>query len=112
MYTVGQKVVCVETHVIAKVKKGEEYIIKAMRQCICGRVLIDVGVKTSNEMECGNGHGDFNNHGVFWIYSFKFSPLQEQSNFAEESLKEARIQQLEHRLEYLEELIKHPERNL
>lgn len=110
MFKVGQKVVCVFNgmwkcrscqNVICNdsgPKKGDVVTINGLDE------ESDLNLKEYSYRNCKGGYA---------YYQAKlFSPLQEQSNFAEESLKEVRIQQLEHRLDELEKLVNHPEKSI
>ena len=115
MFKVGQKVKCVKSHSQGVLNVGAEYIVQDVMECECKIIKLDVGVKsaTYNEYMHCMGCGIPYYAGRQWFMSSRlFSPLQEDSAFAEESLREVRMQQLEHRLEELEKLVNHPEKSI
>ena len=98
-FYIGQEVVCVKELITVTIwgqplKKGKHYIIKGLKLCDCGKLIIDVGINTElNRSEC-NDCGCLI-YGAWWISEDKFAPLEtipeshekEIEKLIEESLK-------------------------
>lgn len=73
---IGQPIVAIKNSRCGKVKKGEEFIIKALSSCVCGRVKIDIG------LPCDDGKrwtcvftNTPTNETTHWKYEELFAPL-------------------------------------
>lgn len=86
MFKIGQKVVCVndKRHNLKlagmlPIKKGEIYTIIDIKECSCGEVKLDVGLKAEIvRSKCWCGIVDFG----YWNNSRRFRPITESENFA------------------------------
>lgn len=78
-YTVGDKVLCLTDHstnpgnIQQYIFKGNYYIVRAMKTCSCGLVIVDIGMNlTNNEYtscDCGNKLRD----GIWWFKNTRFT---------------------------------------
>lgn len=46
---VGDKVVCITSHSRGQTIKGKQYVVNNIKECVCGRVALDVGIKLPYE---------------------------------------------------------------
>jgi hypothetical protein len=96
---IGQQVVCVETHSMRAVVKGNVYVIQSLRSANCSHygTLIDVGVKMNVGVSGCNYCGTLFSRDIFWLDERKFRPLE--TDQYEEEIEAVNIDEL------LEELL-------
>jgi len=110
MFKVGQKVVCIDDSnspnlAPLPITKGDIYTINGITSCSCSHVSIDIGLRTINShRRCKGCSERALQHGIRWASASRFAPLQEDDNYATETLKDIRILQLEHELSELKQL--------
>lgn len=109
MFKVGQKVICIKQHSQGILTVGAEYIIQDINKCVtCPMVALYVGIhheKSKDGVWCNCGTTtDVGWGGPWFIYSGLFD--LPKSNYAEETLKDIRILQLEEELTELKKLTK------
>lgn len=89
MFTIGQKVVCVQGKSSAcgrRLIDGKIYTVNAIRRCRCSSVL-DVGIRISTENKCFKCNTLLSKDGTWWLYAWRFIPLDEWQE-ADENVKQ------------------------
>lgn len=85
---IGQDIVAIKTSGCKRIKEGQVYSIKSLRQsnCKCPDVLIDVGLKVKGGTHCARCRNNTTNDGILWKKERLFAPLDSLVNI--EELKE------------------------
>ncbi len=87
MFSIGQKVVCIEGHISrcgVRLIDGKTYIVNNIWSCKCN-TLLDVGITISTNVRCFKCNTFLSSDGTWWLYSKKFVPLKVWQN-AEENV--------------------------
>lgn len=86
MIEIGDIVLCVDAKnhnvmdIYPPLKEGQEYLVTGINVCKCGRVGLDVGIDSGNELiwcECG----ETTNDGIWWCDAKRF--VKRRSIFGE-----------------------------
>ena len=81
-FKVGQRVVCIKSHSLKIVVKGNTYPIKGLSKCKCGSWSVDIGEIISKKkwdyLRCYGCGVLEKNEGTMWFASALFAPIQEQ----------------------------------
>lgn len=94
MFSVGQRVVCVNAGVIdahipgndPPLMVGRVYIVGGMLTCGCGASMVDVGLSSPYPTMCACGR--ITSDG-WWVYASRFAPIEEISDTTVEDILEA-----------------------
>lgn len=76
----GQKVICVKSHPVGVVTKGQIYTIKSIHKPCC-TIFFDVGIESdySNIQICSTCHFVWLEPTRWLLHSNRFSPIEEKS---------------------------------
>jgi hypothetical protein len=87
MWYIGQEIVCIKTHPLKIVKRGQIYIIKGLKKsdCSCNKIIIDVGFKAKfKSTYCLLCLQDSSHDSIYWLCETRFAPLEYNSDAIEE----------------------------
>lgn len=86
-YTIGDEIVCIESHKLGIVKEGQVFICKGLQEdCCkkCGGYIVDVGFKGKSLVECkyfiqcpncNSFYSPILNDGKWWLRATRFRKL-------------------------------------
>ena len=84
MWYIGQKIVAIKDHSQGMFKKGDTFVIKGLRNCICKCEIVEIDINirdNSNMWECpvckmdGIEYTD-----IYWFHEDMFKPLEEATD--------------------------------
>jgi len=88
-YTIGDEVVCIETHPYNIVKEGQLFTVKGLlnSNCKCPGYIVDVGLKTKKSLsgmaQCDICKSVFPDSEIQWLYAKRFKKLDTLVNINE-----------------------------